>query len=57
MVEDGENWECLGYIELNSVRCGVVAHPREWERVGYHEIMGQRRRYRVIDLDRLRWRC
>src|SRR4051812_44228343 len=37
-------------------RCGVVGHPREWAWVGYHEIMGLRRRYRLIDLDRLCWR-
>jgi hypothetical protein len=36
------------------VRCGVVSHPREW--VGYHELMGRRRRYRLLDLDRLCWR-
>jgi putative transposase len=57
VVEDGEYlWQCLCYLELNMVRCGVVTHPREWEWVGYHEIMGQRRRYRVIDLERLCWR-
>jgi putative transposase len=57
LVEDGEYlWECLCYIELNMVRCGVVAHPREWEWVGYHEIMGDRQRFRLIDLDRLCWR-
>jgi putative transposase len=56
-VEDGEYlWQCLCYIELNMVRCGVVAHPREWEWVGYHKIMGHRRRYRVIDLEWLCWR-
>lgn len=38
------------------VRCGVVGHPREWEWVGYHEIMGKRRRYRLLDLERLCWR-
>ena len=38
------------------VRRGVVSHPREWEWVGYREIMGMRRRYRLLDLDRLRWR-
>ena len=38
------------------VRCGVVSHPREWEWVGYREIMGMRRRCRLLDLDRLRWR-
>src|ERR1041385_1385708 len=49
-------WQCLCYIELNMVRCGVVKHPREWEWVGYHEIMGHRQRYRLLDLDRLCWR-
>ena len=57
LVEDGEYlWQCLCYIELNMVRCGVVAHPREWAWVGYHEILGHRRRYRLLDLDRLCWR-
>jgi putative transposase len=57
LVEDGEYlWQCLCYIELNMVRCGVVAHPREWEWVGYHEIMGRRHRFRLLDLDRLCWR-
>ena len=57
LVEDGEYlWNCLCYIELNMVRCGVVAHPREWKWVGYHEITGAWRRNRVIDLDRLCWR-
>ena len=38
------------------VRCGVVKHPRDWAWVGYHEIMGSRRWYRLIDVDRLCWR-
>jgi len=49
-------WRCLRYIELNMVRCWKVSHPREWEWVGYHEIMGTKRRYRVLDLERLCWR-
>jgi putative transposase len=57
LVEEGEYlWQCLCYIELNMVRCGVVKHPRDWPWVGYHEIMGSRRRYRLIDVDRLCWR-
>jgi putative transposase len=53
-VESGRYlWECLCYIELNMVRCGVVAHPRQWAWVGYHELIGARKRYRMIDLDRL----
>jgi predicted HTH domain antitoxin len=38
------------------VRCGRVAHPRQWGWLGYHEMMGQRQRYRMLDLDRLCWR-
>ena len=56
-VEEGAYLcRCLCYIELNMVRAGVVSHPREWEWVGYHEIMGQRKRYRLLDLERLCWR-
>jgi putative transposase len=57
LVEAGPYlWRCLCYIELNMVRCGVVGHPREWEWVGYHEITGDRRRYRLLDLEQLCWR-
>lgn len=57
LVQDGKYlWECLCYIELNMVRCGVVMHPRDWRWVGYHEIMGTWRRNRVLDLERLCWR-
>ena len=57
LVDTGQYlWRCLRYVELNMVRCGAVPHPRHWEWLGYHEIMGTRRRYRVLDLDRLCWR-
>ena len=57
LVEDGRYlWRCLCYIELNMVRCGQVVHPREWDWRGYHEIIGRRRRYRVVDVERLCWR-
>jgi putative transposase len=57
LVEGGTYfWRCLCYIELNMVRARVVGHPREWEWVGYHEIVGERRRYRLLDLERLCWR-
>jgi len=57
LVEGGQYlWRCLCYIELNMVRCGVVAHPRDWKWVGYHEIMGLWRRNRLIDLEQLCWR-
>jgi putative transposase len=57
LVEEGRYlWRCLCYVELNMVRAGVVGHPREWEWLGYHEILGQRKRNRLLDLDRLCWR-
>ena len=57
LVDAGEYlWKCLCYVELNMVRCGGVAHPQEWPWVGYHEIMGTRQRYRLIDLEQLCWR-
>jgi putative transposase len=57
LVEDGEYlWKCMVYVELNMVRCGMVAHPRDWPWIGYQEIMGNRSRYRLIDLERLCWR-
>jgi hypothetical protein len=33
------------------VRAGVVRHPSEWRWCGYDELIGKRKRYRLIDLD------
>jgi len=56
VVETGVHLSrCLFYVDLNMVRAGVVAHPAEWAASGYHELMGRRRRYRVINLERLLW--
>ncbi len=44
---------CLFYLDMNMVRAGVVAHPREWQFGGYRELNGARKRYRIIDRDRL----
>ena len=41
------------YIGLNMVRNKVVGHPSEWEWSGYHELVGKRQRYRIVDLDSL----
>jgi hypothetical protein len=57
LVEEGHYlWRCLCYGELNMVRCAMVSHPREWDWLGYHEIRGVRRRYRLLDVERLCWR-
>ncbi len=54
MIEDGEHlWNCIQYIDLNMVRAGVVSHPSEWEWCGYHELVGERSRYRLLDVNRL----
>jgi putative transposase len=54
MVEDGEHlWNCIKYVDLNMVRAGVVSHPSEWQWCGYHELVGERTRYRLLDLELL----
>ncbi len=50
MIEDGAHlFSCMVYIDLNMVRAGAVKHPEEWEWCGYHELVGRRKRFRVID--------
>ena len=54
MIDSGEYlWGCMRYIDLNMVRAGVVRHPREWAWTGYGEIVGLRKRYRLICLPEL----
>ena len=48
---------CVGYIDLNMVRAGVVKHPAEWPHSGYLEIQQPPERYRVIDLLALSGLC
>ena len=60
MVGSGDYlWECLRYVELNMVRCGVVKHPAAWPWSGYGELMGWRKRNRLLDEEKLLWllRC
>ena len=35
------------------VRAGVVSHPRDWSWCGYRELVGEKTRYRLLDVDRL----
>lgn len=54
LIENGPHlWNCMRYIDLNMMRAGVVRHPRDWPWCGYQEIAGQRRRYRILDLEEL----
>jgi putative transposase len=42
-------WDCMKYIDLNMIRAGVVAHPSDWEWCGFREIVGDRKRYCLLD--------
>ena len=54
MVEDGEHlWNCIEYIDLNMVRARIVSHPAGWQWCGYSELLGEKTRYRLLDMDRL----
>ncbi len=54
MIEDGVHlWNGLRYIDLNMVRAGVVAHPSDWQWCGYRELMGERKRYRLLETELL----
>jgi|APSaa5957512622_1039677.scaffolds.fasta_scaffold80425_1 putative transposase len=54
IVEDGRHLlNCLTYIDMNMVRAGVVAHPSEWRWCGHDELVGSRKRYRILDIGRL----
>ena len=35
------------------MRNGVVSHPEKWKHSGYHELIGSRKRYRLINFSRL----
>jgi putative transposase len=54
MIQDGRHLlHCLRYVDLNMFRTGTVLHPQAWRWCGYDELTGQRRRYRILDIDRL----
>ena len=54
MIEDGQHLlNCIQYVDLNMVRAGVVAHPAAWPWCGYAELVGQKTRYRLLDVERL----
>jgi putative transposase len=54
IVEDGHHLlNCLTYIDMNMVRAGAVSHPSEWRWCGHDELVGSRKRYRILDIERL----
>jgi len=53
-IETGKHlYQCMVYIDLNMVRCGVVKHPKEWRFAGYNEINHPSRKFRLIDHKKL----
>ncbi len=54
MVDSGGYlWDCFQYVELNMVRCGAVSHPSQWEWSGCRELIGLRKRNRLLNLEKL----
>ena len=54
MIEDGEHFHnCMIYVDMNMVRAGVVTHPRDWTWCGYLELVGEKDRYRLLDIERV----
>lgn len=54
MVEDGMHLlNCLTYINFNMVRAGAVTHPSEWRWSSHDELLGTRKRYRILNIERL----
>jgi putative transposase len=54
MIDNGPYlWNCLKYIDLNMVRAGVVGHPREWDWCGCQELLGLKKRNRLVDMEAL----
>lgn len=54
LIESGRHLgQCLSYIGMNMVRAKAVEHPSEWKHSGYRELSGEKKRYRIINTDRL----
>lgn len=45
--------QCMDYIDMNMVRAGVVSHPAKWPFCGYSELIRGKKRYRLIDTEKL----
>ena len=54
LIEDGSHLSrCFFYVGLNMVRTGAVKHPSEWKWCGFHEHMGLKTRYKIINKEAL----
>lgn len=49
-IDSGEYLlRCMLYIDLNMVRCGKVAHPKQWRGSSFQELLTKKSRYQLID--------
>ena len=54
LIQDGKHLgRCLFYVDLNMVRAAGLKHPAKWRWSGYHEFVGRRSRYCLIDRENL----
>jgi len=54
MIDGGKHLSnCMKYIDLNMVRAGVVKHPGQWCWCGFRELVGERKRYRLVDMEQV----
>jgi len=44
---------CLFYIDMNMVRVGKVKSPEDWPQSSAHELAAGRKRYRIVDREKL----
>ncbi len=56
LIESGVHMSrCLFYIDLNMLRARACDHPSDWVGGAYNELLGHRKRYRIINRQRLKW--
>ncbi len=56
LIESGVHLaRCLFYIDLNMLRARACNHPSDWIGGAYNELLGHRKRYRIINRERLIW--
>jgi putative transposase len=54
IIEPGSHLaRCFFYIDMNMVRAKAVKHPSNWKCSGYHELCGDRKRYRIINMNKV----
>ena len=54
MIQSGEHLSrCLFYIDLNMLKAGAVKNIEDWKHTALHEFVGNKKRYCIIDKNRL----